>query len=354
MDERVYLVTGAAGFLGSTITRQLVEQGKRVRAFVLAGDPAIKFIPEEAEVVEGDLTDIDSLEPLFAVPEGTKTVMMHIARFVSVKPDYDQRLVDINVGGCKNIIELCLRHPECEKMVYCSSIGAIPELPKGTPIAEVDYFDETKVVGCYSMTKAWASQEVLDAVHHRGLNACIVHPSGIMGPGDYAMGDITQTIVSVFSGEMTSGVDGTFNIVDVRDLAAGCIAAVDKGRCGECYILANEVIAFRDFVNTSIELCGGKPVKTFIPIKIAGVMGSVMEAASKITGNEPLLTSFNIYNLGRNNEFDTTKAREELGYTTRPYEETINDLVAWLIEQGVLVDETDDGAETVDGDEKSE
>ena len=204
----------------------------------------------------------------------------------------------------------------------------------------MDYFDETKVVGCYSMTKAWASQEVLDAVHHRGLNACIVHPSGIMGPGDYAMSDITQTIISIFSGEMTSGVDGTFNIVDVRDLAAGCIAAVDKGRCGECYILANEVIAFRDFLNTAIKLRGGEPVKAFIPIEVAGIMGSVMEAASKITGNEPLLTSFNIYNLGRNNEFDTTKAREELGYTTRPYEETISDMVAWLIEQGVLTDET--------------
>ena len=223
MDERVYLVTGAAGFLGGTIVRQLIEEGKKVRAFVLAGDPAVKFIPEAAEVVEGDLTDIDSLEPLFAVPEGTKTVMLHIASFVSVKPDFDQRLIDINVGGCKNVIELCLRHPECEKMVYCSSISAIPETPMGAPTPEVDYFDETKVVGWYSKSKAMASQEVLDAVHHRGLNACIVHPSGIMGPGDFAMSDITHTLIDILNGEMSSGVDGTFNIVDVRDLAAGCI-----------------------------------------------------------------------------------------------------------------------------------
>ena len=83
MDERVYLVTGAAGFLGGTVVRRLVEEGKRVRAFVLAGDPAIKYIPQEAEVVEGDLTDIDSLEPLFAVEEDTHTVMLHIASFVS-------------------------------------------------------------------------------------------------------------------------------------------------------------------------------------------------------------------------------------------------------------------------------
>ena len=345
MDERIYLVTGAAGFLGGTICRRLVEQGKKVRAFVLAGDPAIKFLPEEAEIVEGNLVEIDTIEPLFAVPEGTETVMLHIASLVSVEPDFDQRLIDINVGGTKNIIELCLRHPECTKMVYCSSIGAIPEAPEGTPTAEVDYFDETKVVGWYSKSKAMASQEVLDAVHHRGLNACIVHPSGIMGPGDYAMGGITKTLIDILNGEMSSGVDGTFNIVDVRDLADGCIAAVGKGRCGECYILANEVIAFKDFANMAIDERGGKKIKFFIPTSVAGVMGTVMEAAAKVTGNKPLLTSFNIYNLARNNEFDTTKAREELGYTTRPYDETIHDMVEWLIEQGAFEEISDEASE---------
>ena len=87
------------------------------------------------------------------------------------------------VGGTKNIIELCLTMPRIEKLVYCSSTGAIPEQPKGIAIKEIDYFDETKVPGCYAMSKAMGSQEVLDACHHRGLNACIVHPSGIMGRG---------------------------------------------------------------------------------------------------------------------------------------------------------------------------
>jgi dihydroflavonol-4-reductase len=81
---------------------------------------------------------------------------------------------------------------------------------------------------------------------------------------------------------------------------------------------------------------GGKPIEFFLPTGIAGIMGSVMEAAAKITGDEPLLTTFNIYNLARNNEFDTTKAREELDFTTRSYEETIHDMVRWFIEQGML------------------
>ncbi|MBR3643945.1 MAG: NAD-dependent epimerase/dehydratase family protein, partial [Parasporobacterium sp.] len=182
MKNTIYLVTGAAGFLGGTIIRQLVEKGENVRAFVLPGDPAMRFIPREVQIIEGDLTDPEALETLFAIPDGCESIVLHIASNVTVNPDYSQKVMDVNVGGTKNIIEKCLSHKECRKLVYCSSTGAIPETKKGTAIKEVDYFDESKVLGCYSRSKALASQEVLDAVHHRGLNACILHPSGIMGP----------------------------------------------------------------------------------------------------------------------------------------------------------------------------
>ncbi len=183
LKKMIYLVTGAAGFLGNTVCRQLVEQGSEVRAFILPNDPARKHIPEEVEIVEGDLTDIESLRPFFMIPEGREAAVLHIASIVTSKPDFNQKVIDVNVGGTKNIIELCLTMPGIVKLVYCSSTGAIPEQPKGIAIKEIDYFDETKVPGCYAMSKAMGSQEVLDACHHRGLNACIVHPSGIMGPG---------------------------------------------------------------------------------------------------------------------------------------------------------------------------
>ena len=172
-NKTIYLVTGAAGFLGGTICRQLVERGEKVRAFVLPGDKAMKFIPQEVEIVEGDLCDIHSLEKLFTVPEGYETIVMHIASIVTVNPDYNQKVMDVNVGGTQNIIDLCLLHKECKKLVYCSSTGAIPELPKGTAIAETYDFDTEKVVGCYSQSKALATKAVLDAVKNHGLNACV-------------------------------------------------------------------------------------------------------------------------------------------------------------------------------------
>ena len=335
-NNRMILVTGAAGFLGGTICRQLIENGEQVRGFVLPNDPAMQFVPEKAEICEGDLTDMESLERFFTVTEGTETVVLHIASIVSVNPEYNQKVMDVNVGGTKNIIELCLSHKECKKLVYCSSTGAIPELPKGQLIHEVDHFDPEQVLGCYSQSKSLATQAVLDAVHTRGLNACVVHPSGIMGPEDYAVGETTGTLIKIINGEMPAGIDGSFNLCDVRDLAAGTIAAIDKGRKGECYILGNEPVTFKKFSRMISDESGCGKVSLFLPIWAANMMGRMMEKKAKKTGKKPLLTTFSVYNLARNNSFDSGKARRELGYHTRPYEETIHDEIQWLKAAGKI------------------
>lgn len=331
-----YLVTGAAGFLGGTICRQLIERGEDVRAFVLPGDPAIQYVPKEAEIVEGDLTDMASLEKLFDVEEGTETIVLHIASIVTVNPDYSSKVMEVNVDGTRNIIRLCLSHPECKKLVYCSSTGAIPEAAMGQAIREVRRFDPDEVVGCYSRSKAMASQAVLDAVHEQGLNACIVHPSGIMGPEDYAIGETTGTLIKIIKGEMPAGIDGSFNLCDVRDLAAGTIAAADKGKAGECYILANEPVSFRDFSRMVSDEAGCKKVGVFLPVWAASIMGGMMEKKAKKKGTKPMMTRFSVYNLARNNKFDSTKAIRELGYSTRSYRDTIHDEIAWLKETGKI------------------
>lgn len=332
----LYLVTGAAGFLGGTVCRQLIQQGRKVRAFVLPNDPAMKFVPEEAEICAGDLCDIASLERFFSVPEDTETIVLHIASIVTVDPGFNQKVMDVNVGGTQNIIDLCLSHKECRKLVYCSSTGAIPE-PAGTsPIREVNSFDTDKVVGCYSQSKAMATQLVLDAVRERGLCACVVHPSGIMGPEDYAVGETTGTLLKIIGGEMPMGIDGSFNLCDVRDLAAGTILAADKGRSGECYILGNDPVTFREFTRLVSEESGCKPVKLFLPLKLASLLASALEKRARKKGEKPLMTSFSVYNLARNNSFDSGKARRELGYRTRPYRETIRDEIHWLRASGKI------------------
>lgn len=336
MRDTLYLVTGATGFLGSTICRQLIERGDKVRAFVLPNDKAMKHIPKEVEIFEGDLCDINSLEKFFTVPNGMKTIVLHIASVVTVDPTYNQKVIDINVNGTKNIIDLCLSHKECQKLVYCSSTGAIPELPKGKIIKEVNKFDETKVLGCYSQSKALATQAVLDAVKNKGLNACVVHPSGILGPEDFAVGETTSVVIQIINGEMPMGIAGSFNLCDVRDLAKGTILASEKGKAGECYILANEEVSFKDFSRMLEKESKCKKMKMFLPLGFANFIASVMEKQAKKKDTRPLMTTFSVYNLARNNAFDSSKAKRELGYTTRSYEETVRDQVAWLKKEGKL------------------
>lgn len=339
MQNRIYLVTGAAGFLGSNVCAQLLEKGEKVRALVLPNDKSVKYIPKEVEICLGDLCDEDSLEEFFTIPKGMHSVIIHCASMVTVDPAYSEKLMAVNVTGTRNVITKCLAHPECLKMVYVSSTGAIPEQPMGTKIKEVNKFepnDPTKVVGAYSQSKAKASQMVMDSVKVMGLKACIVHPSGILGPNDHAVGETTDTLIKIIKGEMPIGMQGSFNLCDVRDLAAGCIAAVDKGRIGEAYILANEPVTLKDMCEMLHEECNCQKIKFYLPLDLADKIAHTLEKKAEKKGEKPMMTTFSVYNLARNNEFDYSKAKEELGYTTRSYKETIHDEVEWLKEEGLI------------------
>lgn len=335
MNKTLYLVTGAAGNLGSSVARQLVAEGREVRALVLKGDPAAERVPKEVEILVGDVTDLPSLERFFSVDAGTDLVVIHCASIVTVSPDYSKKVYDVNVTGTKNIVDKCIEH-RARKLVYISSTGAIPELPRGTPIAEVKDFDPEPIVGFYGKTKAEASQIVMDAVEERGLDASIVFPSGISGPGDYAFGPVASFAIDYCLGKMGAGIEGSFNAVDVRDLAAGVIACCDIGRKGEGYVMGNERVSMKEMFRLLSEKSGVKEVKTIFPVPLAKAVAALSGIASKLTGKSSRMTSYAVYNLARNNEFDSGKAKRELGFKTRPFEETIEDLIAWLRLEGKI------------------
>jgi len=335
--DKIVLLTGAAGFLGSHICEMLLEEGHKVRALVLPGDKSTKFIPARAEVVEGNLCDMDSIKAFFDVEESTQVDVIHCASMVTTNPEFSQKLIDINVGGTKNIIEQCLKHHNFGKLVYVSSTGAIPELPVGTPITEIDDFsgakDNDHIVGWYSKSKAMATNEILLAVKNKGLNACVVHPSGILGPKDFTVGETTGTVIKIMNGKMPIGMGGSFNLCDVRDLAFGCVSALKKGRQGECYILGNKEVTLKEVCRMLHDASGCKTPFIYVPIKMAYKLAKRMEKKAEKIGAKPLMTSFAVYNLARNNCFDYSKAERELGYHTRPYAETLRDEAQWIMEQ---------------------
>ncbi|MEQ8201173.1 MAG: NAD-dependent epimerase/dehydratase family protein [Syntrophomonadaceae bacterium] len=327
--DKLYVVTGAAGHLGSAIILQLIRNRQTVRALVM---PMEKHIPENAEIYFGDVRDKESIEPCFENLNGRELIIIHCAGIVSIATKFDQMLHDVNVTGTRNVVELCKKH-HAAKLVYVSSVHAIPEKPNGTVMTEINEFSPDQVTGCYAKTKAEATAYVLAAAK-QGLNACVVHPSGIVGPYDYGRGHMTTMIIDYCQRRLTSGVNGGYDFVDVRDVANGVVAACDAGRPGECYILSNRYFKVSEILLMLHEITGKRKIKNFLPLWFVKATAPLAELYYKILRQPPLFTPYSIYTLNTNALFSHQKATHELGYTTRDMKETLSDTVSWLKEMG--------------------
>ncbi len=335
MDSRLYLLTGATGLLGGNILRELVARGERVRVLVLPHDSAIANLPPGVEVVEGDLLDDSALERFFTNPGNHKIMVIHAASIVTLDPDPNEKVRAVNVDGTRKIIAQSLRH-RIKKLVYISSTGAIPELPKGQDIFEVEEHDPARVIGYYGKTKAEATDLVLRAARESGLDASVVYPSGIFGPNDYGFGLITSCIKMVAQGRLRISIGGTFNSVDVRDLAAGIIACAERGRQGESYIMASRCYTFTQLSEAICRESGAKGSLFTVPLWLARPFAGIGVLFCKITNSPAWFSPYTIYNLERNNDYSAVKAERELGFRCRPLNETIADTISWLKREGVL------------------
>ena len=334
-NNDLYIVTGAAGNLGSAIVRKLVSDGKAVRSFVLRGEEAAKHLPEGANVIEGNVTDISTLETLFAdIPEGTTTYVIHCAAMVSVSNLVADKIWHVNVDGTQYVIDKCREHNA--RLIFIGSTGAIPEEPMGTAIKEVESFDPNAVIGIYDQTKAASCQLVLDAIHRGEIDGCLILPSGISGPGDYTFGNVAGVIKEYVEGKMPAGVEGTFNCADNRDMAETVIRACKDGRTGESYILGGDKIGMKEVFDILSEHTGLPTIKTILPAGIGKMIGSMSDAMESITHKPQRMTSFAVYNLVRNNEFDSSKAIRELGYNPRPMAQSIAEEIDWMLDEGIV------------------
>ena len=340
-NNELYIVTGAAGNLGSAIVRNLVSKNMNVRAFVLQGEEAAKHLPDEAQVIEGDVTDVSTLKTLFAdIQDGTTTYVIHCAAMVSVSSLVADRIWHVNVDGTQNIIDKCKEHNS--RLIFIGSTGAIPEQPMGTAIKEIDHFDSDAVIGLYDQTKAASSQLVLDAIHNSEIDGCLILPSGISGPGDYTFGNVAGVIKEYVEGKMPAGVEGTFNCADNRDMAEAIIRACKDGRTGENYILSGDQINMKAVFDILAAHTGLPTIKTILPASIGKMIGKASDLAEGMTHKPQRMTSFAVYNLLRNNEFDSSKAIAELGYDPRPMAQSIAEEIDWMLAEGIVtIPETD-------------
>ena len=325
-----YLVTGATGFLGRAVAEELVRRKAQVHALVLHDDPYINLLPKEVHTVIGDVCVKNSLSDFFADAD-SRTCVIHCAGIVSVASRPGSKLYQVNVGGTWSVLRQCMER-NVGKMVYVSSVHAIPEKPKGCIITEDCEFSPGLVDGDYAKSKAAATELVFDAAE-RGLNASIVLPSGIIGPGDLQGGSFTSMAKSFLAGKLPLAVRGGYDFVDVRDVANGILACSESGEPGKGYILSGCYVTIRRMLQLVGKAAKLKYRPICLPLGLARLAAPYYERRSLRERKPLFFTPYSVSVLASNGQFSHAAASECFAYQPRPMEETLGDMTAWLLEQ---------------------
>ena len=325
--NKIYIITGANGFLGNNIIRKLEqEKNSEIRAFVLKGESIKSLENLKCKIYYGDVTKKESLASVFENTEGKEVFVIHCAGIVYIKSKYNPLVYNVNVNGTKNIVDKVLNINA--KLVYISSVHAIPE--SDGVITETVDFDPNRVEGLYAKTKAEAAKYVMDAVKTKNLNACIIHPSGIIGPNDYGNSHLTELVKEVAIGKLFACVKGGYDFVDVRDVADGVINACNKNTKGECYILSNKYITIKELSDIICDCVKRKKINIVLPIWIAKIFALFFEIYYNLKKQTPLFTKYSLYTLSSNANFSNKKAKEELNFKNRDMIDTIKDTIKWI------------------------
>src|SRR5262245_25107199 len=321
------LVTGASGFVGAAIADAARQAGHRVRVLVRLSSPRTNIAPTD-EVIVGDLCDPASLVPAL---RGVR-YLFHAAADYRLWSPRPEEIVRTNLEGTRHVMEAAMR-AAVERIVYTSSVATL-ELRDG-PADESRPLAPEKAIGAYKKSKVLAERLVMDMVG-RGLPAVIVNPSTPIGPRDVKPTPTGRIIVEAASGRMPAYVETGLNLVHVDDVAAGHLAALRRGRMGERYILGGENVRLGQMLADIAEMVHRRPPRIRFPIPALYPIALGAEWLARFTGRAPFATRDGLRMARHYMFFDDSKARRELGYTSRPYREAIADAIAWFKQAGYL------------------
>jgi dihydroflavonol-4-reductase len=319
------LVTGATGHIGNVLVRKLIERGEKVRALLLPGESRAPLEGLKVEALEGDVLDTSSI---FKALQGVRGVF-HLAGVISIMPGEIPIVRKVNVEGTRNVLQAA-RQMRVRKLVYTSSIHAIQRIEEGVIDEQLPY-DPKNPYGEYDRSKAEATLEVQNAAR-AGLEAVIVCPTGVIGPFDFRGSMMGSVIHDAAFAKPTLYVDGAYNFVDVRDVVNGMIAAYDKGKRGESYILSGQKISVRYLLETVREITGKHFFQMKVPFNLAEFAARFTPWYYRRSKTTPRFTPYSLEVLQSNCDISHAKATRELGYRPRTLYETITDTVKWFFE----------------------
>ncbi|NTV48665.1 MAG: NAD-dependent epimerase/dehydratase family protein [Geobacteraceae bacterium] len=323
-------VTGATGFIGSSIVRELLRDGREVRVLVRPNSILSNLKGLDVELWKGDLLDTAALR------SGLKgcDVLYHAAADYRLWTRNPEEMFHTNVGGTAAVLEAAIEN-NISRVVYTSSVGTLGNPGDGTPGNEDTKVSLADMVGPYKKSKFLAEREAEKFVA-RGLPLVIVNPSTPVGPWDIKPTPTGKIIVDFLRRKMPAYLDTGLNLIDVEDCARGHILAEQKGCIGRKYILGNANLSLRDIFMMLQEITGIKAPKVRLPYAPVLVAAWLNEGYSRVTGCEPLIPLAGVRMAAHHMYFDSGRAVMELGLTHRPVKEALERAVEWFRKNGYV------------------
>ena len=330
------LVTGAAGFIGSAVTRAVLARGAHVVAAVEPNGDEHNLDDLGAVDLERRTVDLRDARAAHELCTGARFVV-HLAAIYAFWARDPRRFAEVNVGGTLNVLA-ATRAAGCERMVYTSTVGVlgVDGASGATPSDETAYADIAHLFGSYKRTKYVAEHEVLRA-GAEGLPLSIVLPTFPLGPGDRRPTPTGKLILDFLNGRMPAFVDTVMNVEHVDDLAQGHVAALERGADGRSYILGGENRSMQSILGVLAACTGLRAPTVQVPKAVAlaaGVASQLVEG--RLLRREPNVSIEAARMSTTHMAFDDSRARTELGYTSRPAEDAIEDSARWFVEHGYV------------------
>jgi dihydroflavonol-4-reductase len=321
-------VTGATGFLGASIVRELLKDGWEVRVLARPGSDRRNLQGLDVDVREGDLLNRDLLIRDLAGCQA----LFHAAADYRLWTKEPAAMYAANVDGTRAILEAA-KAAGVQRTVYTSSVGTLGNPGDGTPGTEDAPVTLADMVGHYKRSK-FLAERVAEELAARGLPLVIVNPSTPVGPYDVKPTPTGKIIVDFLNRKMPAFLDTGLNIIDVEDCARGHLLAWEKGRVGQKYILGGEDLTLKAIFGQLAVLTGLPAPRFRLPYGPILAAAYVNEAISRLTGREPLIPLAGVQMAKKFMFFDSGKAARELGLPRRPASEALQRAVAWFRANG--------------------
>ena len=311
------VVTGATGFVGSVLVRQLLEAGEAVRV-LRRPTSSLDLLGDAAAHVEHVLGDVTDPEAVARAVAGAETVY-HVAGVVAFGRRARARLRAVNVEGTAAVVNAALA-AGVGRLVHTSSIAALGRPPRAGVLDETAVWTRSPLNTAYALSKRDAEREVLRGVAE-GLDAVVASPALVFGPGRTGEGT-TAVAERLAAGRLPLAPPGATAVVDVEDVAAGLRAACARGATGERYLLAAENLAWTEILTTLADALGvPAPTRTAPPWLLAAG-GALGEAWAAVSRSQPGLTRETARQAAATVRYDGSRAERELGVVYRPFAET--------------------------------